>query len=67
MIQSRTAMVAAAALLAFTAIGTVDEARAGVRSGNAAYCHWYKQLAMNTGEERWWDKWRRCMRGDYWD
>ena len=67
MIQSRIVWVAVAALLALTALESVDEARANDKSGNAAYCHWYKQLAMNTGDEQWWARWRRCIRGNYWD
>lgn len=67
MIRSKTVVVAVAAILALTALEPVGEAGAGDKNGNAAYCHWYRQLAMNTGEERWWAKWRRCIRGDYWD
>jgi hypothetical protein len=67
MIQSRIILVAAAALLALAAFESGNEAMAGVRSGNAAYCQWYKQQAMKTGDEYWWNRWRRCMRGDFWD
>ena len=68
MIRSRMILVAAAALLALsTASGAVKPAVAGYESGNGAYCHWFKQKAMRTGDEYWWDRWRRCMRGNLWD
>ena len=31
------------------------------------WCHWYKQKAMSTGQEIWWVRWRKCIRGNYWD
>jgi hypothetical protein len=40
---------------------------AGDFGGNHAYCQWYKQKAMNTGDEYWWARWRRCLRGYDWD
>jgi len=61
-------LLAAAALLALTALYTANEATAGFEAGgNAAYCHWFRQQARNTGDEYWWDRWRRCMRGDFWE
>jgi len=60
--------VAAAALLALTVLYPAREAGAEAEAGgNAMYCHWYRQQARNTGDEYWWDRWRRCMRGDYWE
>ena len=56
-----------AAMLAVAALGTASEANAADKTGNHAYCQWFKQLAMNTGDDYWWDRWRRCMRGDFWD
>lgn len=61
----RTILAAGAALLALTMLDAA-EARAGWNS-NAAYCHWYRQQAWNTGDPYWWGRWRRCMRGWDWD
>jgi hypothetical protein len=63
-------MAAAVALIALIALSTLDAAsgaKAGDESTNAAYCHWYWQQAMKTRDEYWWDRWRRCLRGDDWD
>lgn len=67
MMRFRKAVAAAVALMALTTFDAATGARAGDESTNAAYCHWYRQLAMNTGDEYWWDRWRRCLRGDDWD
>jgi hypothetical protein len=68
MIRRKMILVAAAATLALSAASdAANVAVAGYDSGNAAYCHWFKQKAMQTRDEYWWDRWRRCMRGDFWD
>ena len=59
--------VAAAALLALTVLYTADEAGAQFGDSNADYCHWFLQQHRNTGDEYWWDRWRQCMRGDFWE
>ena len=58
---------AASALLALSALYTANEASAFFGDSNAAYCGWFRQQARNTGDEYWWDRWRRCMRGDFWE
>jgi hypothetical protein len=40
---------------------------AGSAGSPHQFCHWFKQQAMNTGDEYWWWRWRRCIRGNYWD
>ena len=68
MIPSKTILVAAAALFAaVTFIGAGEANAHGGFGGGSPYCHWYKQQAMNTGDDYWWGRWRRCIRGDYWD
>lgn len=62
----RTILVAAAALFALTTLDGASEASArNGFGGSSPYCHWYRQKAMNTGEEYWWGRWRQCIRG--WD
>jgi hypothetical protein len=62
------ALVIAAALLGLTLSMAPAEAREGSSKGSPhQFCHWYKQQAMNTGEELWWWRWRECIRGRYWD
>jgi hypothetical protein len=60
-------MAAAVALIGLATFDAASEAKAGDKSVNAAYCHWYWQQARTTGDEYWRDRWRRCLRGDYWD
>lgn len=67
MLSIRTMLLAGATFIALTSLHVAGNANAGDWGGNAAYCQWYKQQAMNTGDEYWWDRWRRCMRGDFWD
>jgi hypothetical protein len=68
MIPTKTVLLAAAALLALTVFDAGKSAStAGDFGGNHAYCQWYKQKAMNTGDEYWWARWRRCLRGYDWD
>ena len=68
MVRSKIILVAAAATLALSAASdSASQAVAGYESGNGAYCLWFKQKAMRTGDEYWWDRWRRCMRGNLWD
>jgi hypothetical protein len=56
-----------AVLIALTALSIPDKAGAGDETGDGAYCLWYKLQAMKSGEEYWWDRWRRWLRGDDWD
>jgi hypothetical protein len=67
MIGCRNAIAAAVALIGLATFDAASEAKAGDESSNAAYCHWYWQQARKTGDEYWWDRWRRCLRGDDWD
>jgi hypothetical protein len=67
MSSSKIILVAAAAMFALTTFDAGGQAQAGIKTGDGAYCHWYRQKAMSTGSEYWWDRWRRCVRGDYWD
>jgi hypothetical protein len=66
MIGCKNAIAAAVALIGLATFGAASEAKADDWS-DAAYCHWYLQQARNTGDEYWWDRWRRCLRGDDWD
>ena len=64
----RRTILLAAALFAVTTFDAGNEATARGGFGSySAYCHWYKQLAMNTGDDYWWGRWRRCMRGNDWN
>ena len=67
MMRPGKAAAAGVGLLALAMIDAAGVAKASDRSTNAAYCHWYRQQAMNTGDEYWWDRWRRCLSGDDWD
>jgi hypothetical protein len=67
MIPRKMMLAAAAAMLVLTSFGAANEASARNYGGNHAFCQWYKQKAMNTGDEYWWARWRRCMSGWYWD
>jgi hypothetical protein len=66
----KSTLAAAAALFALTAFDGAAEAREASGFGSnpqMAYCHWYKQKAMNTGDEYWWWRWRQCIRGWDWN
>ena len=68
MSPTKTVLVVAAALLALTVFESRSNVSvAGDYGGNHAYCLWYKQKAMSTGDEYWWARWRRCLRGYDWD
>jgi hypothetical protein len=66
MVRSTLIVATAAAMIALSMF-EATEARAVDFGGNGAYCHWYMQQAWNSGDEYWWDRWRRCLRGDDWD
>jgi len=66
MIGCKNAIAAAVALIGLATFGAANEAKA-LDWSDAAYCHWYLQQARKTGDEYWWDRWRRCLRGDDWD
>ncbi len=60
-------LLMAAALIAGIS-ATVLHAPAQARGGSqhlAGTCQYYKQKAMFTGDERWWKRWRSCMKGNY--
>lgn len=68
MIPSKTVLLVGATLLALTAFAPrTSLGAASDYGGNHAYCLWYKQKAMSTGEEYWWTRWRLCLRGYDWD
>lgn len=65
---SRMTALTVAAALALTAVATAAEASGrGGKGSPHQWCHWYKQQAMSTGSEQWWWRWRKCIRGWYWD
>jgi hypothetical protein len=63
--MTRTALVLTALVLAATALQSL-ESEAGGRGreqNDVAYCNWFRQQAMNTGDEYWWFRYRSCVRG----
>lgn len=62
-----TLMAASAVALGALALASLQsEAEATGRGGGGqslqSMCFWYKQKAMSTGDESWWERWRRCIR-----
>ncbi len=66
MISCKKALAAAVALIGLATVDAASEVKANDWN-DADYCLWYKLQAMKTGDKYWWDRWRRCLRGDDWD
>lgn len=66
--MSKTHLAACAIAAAFLALAfSPQPAHATGGGGNSQiqFCYWYKQQAMNTGDEYWWRRWRTCIRGGW--
>ena len=64
--MSRTALAIIALVLAASALQSVQSeaaGRGGREQNDVAYCNWFRQQAMNTGDEYWWYRYRSCLRG----
>ncbi len=55
-------MAVSAAALGVLALQSEAQATGRGGHGQHQFCHWYKQKAMSTGDEYWWERWRRCIR-----
>ncbi len=58
--------IIAIAIAANALLPTASQAGAGNHNNEIDSCGWYRQQAMNTHDEYWWWRFRKCMRGNDW-